>query len=114
MIKCLTYYVPYVLSTLLSKSTYKLDLKTKFESTCFQKGGRDVPRPHLSSEIALPLILLIWSICLKKLLWGQFTLREHSPSSQLGPQHQVAHPPHDGICLSRIFVLAGLRKEQKV
>ena len=59
MIKCLTYYVPYVLSTLLSKSTYRLDLKTNFESTCFQKGGRDVPRPHLSSEIALPLILLI-------------------------------------------------------
>ena len=114
MIKCLTYYVPYVLSTLLSKSTYKLDLKTKFESTCFQKGGRDVPRPHLSSEIALPLILLIWSICLKKLLWGQFTLREHSPSSQPDPLHQAAHPPHDGICLSRTYVLAGLRKEQKV
>ena len=48
---------PYFLGSLLSKSSYILALNSRFESRCFQKGGRDAPLPHLSSETALPLIL---------------------------------------------------------
>ena len=55
--------MPYILDSLIFKAPYCLNpliyqpLISRFESRCFQKGGRDAPLPHLSSETALPLIL---------------------------------------------------------